>query len=91
MYESGEIDRLLRFCGVRECDLEDLRQEVAVWLLTTREKVSNLPAYTVSLIRRQYYSRKSRWWKEEGAWKAHRVELPHAGGGVPDGDGGDMG
>lgn len=82
MYASGEIDRILRFCGVREGDIPDLRQEVAEILLTTRSKVSNLGAFTVSVVQRQYRSRNSRWWRKYGRWAATRNGLQDAGGEV---------
>ena len=85
MYESGALDRLCRWCGVRERHLADFRQEVAVWLLTTREKVTNLPAYTITLIRKQYFGKKGKWWKEEGRWNSAKVELQDARGEVSDG------
>ena len=82
MYASGEIDRILRFCGVREGDIPDLRQEVAEILLTTRSEVSNLGAFTVSVVQRQYKSRNSRWWRKYGRWAATRNGLQDAGGEV---------
>ena len=80
LYASGELDRILRYCGVREEDLPDLRQEVAEILLTTKSKVSNLGAYTVSLVQRQYRSKKSRWWRKYGRWAATRNGLQSADG-----------
>lgn len=86
LYESGEIDRLLRFCKVRDRDFDDLKQEVAVWLLTSKEKIKKLPEYTISLIRRQYHSKKSKWYKEETRWRENKVELSHFNGEIPDTD-----
>lgn len=84
LYETGEIDRLLRFCKVRDRDFDDLKQEVAVWLLTSREKIKNLSAYTISLIRQQYFSRKSKWYKDERRWSENKVELSKLNGEIPD-------
>ena len=85
MYESGELDRIFRYCGVRPEDWEDLKQEVALILLTTPPgRIAKLGEYTISVVRKQYHSRKSRWWKEEGRWKAHRRSLPAAGRDVPE-------
>ena len=83
MYESGELERLCRMCGVGERHLADFVQEVALRLLTKGEKAHNLQAYTVTLIRKQYYGRKGKWWKEEGRWNAARVELQDARGEIP--------
>lgn len=87
LYESGEIDRLLRFCKVRDRDFDDLKQEVAVWLLTSRENIKNLPAYTISLVRKQYHSKKSKWYADERRWQENKVELSKLGGEIPDPDG----
>lgn len=87
MYASGELDRILRYCGVREDDLPDLRQEVAEILLTTKSKVSNLGAFTVSVVQRQYRSKKSRWWRRYGRWAATRNGLQDADGEVYSDDG----
>ena len=85
MYESGEIDRILRYCGVRAEDFDDLKQEVAVLLLETPPgKIRKLGEYTISLINRQYHSTKSRWWKKEGRWKKCRRKLPPALSEIPD-------
>lgn len=79
MYTSGELDRMLRWCGVKEADLPDLRQEVAEILLTTTTRISNLHQYTFSVINRQYKSRNSRWWRRYGRWNTLRNDLQDAG------------
>lgn len=79
MYESGELDRILRYCKVRAEDFDDLKQEVAVILLTTDEgKVGELGKYTIGLVNRLYYGRHSSWYKKEGRWKKMRVGLQEA-------------
>jgi len=85
LYTSGEIDRILHWCGVKAEDWDDLKQEVALILLSTPPgKIQDLGKYTISVIRQQYHSRKSRWWKEEGRWKTYRRGLPGAGQDVPE-------
>lgn len=92
MYASGELDRMLRWCGVREADIADMRQEVAEILLTTRSQVSNLHQYTFSVINRQYKSRKSRWWRKYGRWDARCSRLQDLNREIPADDGlGDLG
>lgn len=87
MYASGELDRILRWCGVREEDLPDLKQEVAEILLTTKSEISNLGAYTISLVQRQYRSKKSRWWRRYGRWASTRNGLQDADGEIYQDDG----
>ena len=76
MYESGELDRILRYCKVRAEDFDDLKQEVAVILLTKKEgEAADLGKYTIGLVNRLYYGRHSLWAKKEGRWKKNRVGL----------------
>ena len=87
MYASGELDRLLHYCGVKEADIDDLRQEVAEILLTSPSKVQNIAAFTISVINRQYKSKKSRWWRKYGRWNASRNGLQGVDGEIPADDG----
>ena len=92
MFRSGEIDRLLRLHGVRKKDWADLRQEVAIILLTTpAEKISDLTRYTMGVIRRQYHSRKSAWYNKYRAWDEHCTQLADSHFQIPyEGGEGDM-
>ena len=92
LFESGEIDRLLRLNGVRKRDWEDFKQEVAVILLTASpQKVQDLTRYAMGVIKRQYHSRKSSWYLTYKAWDEQRTELADALREIPDTGGqGDM-
>ena len=79
LFESGEIDRLLRLNKVRRRDWEDFKQEIAVILLTTpAQKVKNITRYAMGVIKRQYHSRKSSWYLTYRAWDEQRAELADA-------------
>ena len=92
MYESGELDRILRYCKVRVEDFDDLKQEVAVILLTKKEgEAADLGKYTIGLVNRLYYGRHSSWAKKEGRWKKARVGLQEARLEIPEEGGGHLG
>mgnify|MGYP006908799897 CR=1 FL=1 len=78
MYESGELDRILRYCKVKAEDFDDLKQEVAVLLLTKKEDIGELGKYTIGLVNRLYYGKHSSWYKKEGRWKKSRTGLQEA-------------
>lgn len=79
MYESGELDRILRYCKVRAEDFDDLKQEVSLILLTAdTAKIEELGKYTIGLVNRLYYGKHSSWYKKEGRWKKMRVGLQEA-------------
>ena len=85
LFESGEINRLLRLNGVRRRDWDDFRQEIAVILLSTpKEKVQDLTKFTMGVIKRQYHSRKSSWFLTFRAWDEQRAGLADAYGQVSD-------
>ena len=87
MYASGELDRMLRYCGVKEKDLEDMRQLTAFLLLQTppEKEIRRLGAYTISLIRKQYFGKDkhSLWWRLYRSYEERRCELQDSGEQVP--------
>lgn len=83
MFERGDLDRMLRLAKVRREDWEDFRSYVLLRLLTHKGKVQDWKAYAYGFIRREYHSRRSGWWKEQGRWNAERVGLQDARGEVP--------
>ena len=79
LFESGEIDRLLRLNGVRRRDWDDFKQEVALILLSTPpQKIHDLTKFTMGVIKRQYHSRKSSWYINFRAWDEYRTGLADA-------------
>lgn len=86
MYASGELERILRSCKVKEEDIPDLLQEVSLELLTSHKPIRHIGRYTFSIVRRQYFTHdaRSRWYKQEGEWKEKRTGLQDARGEVSD-------
>ena len=87
MYEGGDLERMLRICKVRGEDFEEFREYVAFRLLTHKGKVQDWKAFAFGIIRTEYYSRHSRWWKEQGRWSAQRTGLQELGGEIPEQEG----
>lgn len=80
MYASGELEKILRSCKVREEDIPDLLQEVSLELLTSDKPIRHIGRYTFSIVRRQYFTKdgRSKWHKMYGEWEERRVGLQEA-------------
>ena len=85
LYSSGDIYRLLAFCRIPREDWDDLAQEVALILLEKKDgEVGKLHEYAISVIKYQYFGRRSKWHFKEGRWRKARVDLSGADGEVSD-------
>lgn len=85
MYESGEIRKLLAWCGVPKDCWDDLAQDVAVILLSTPPgHIRKLGEFTIAIIRNQYFSPRGDFYKRERRWKKNRVGLSESYGEVSD-------
>jgi len=85
LFTSGDIYRLLAFCRIPRDDWDDLAQEVALILLEKKEgEIGKLHEYTISVIKYQYFGKRSKWHFKERRWKEARTDLSDADGEVSD-------